>query len=174
MTVVNQQLNSAEQTKRGYKFVKYSFIIKNSDFKPSDNYTYTHKNDKIYVNLYKIAERTAFFNDLQKYNEQNPTNTVKAREALYEYFVYSKYDDKEISFNNIVKHIKDICMNDDKIKNLINCFKVVNDKKNYKVVVSSHDLAVILNKDKLFYPYKKNSSKIINVSTTIVENEVTI
>jgi hypothetical protein len=155
-----------------YKLVNYSFVIKNSNFEPSNNYDNKKIGDenkyRLYVNLKTPEQRKLFFSDLKNYNDNATTEKVRAKELSYEYFIRSvQSNDKKISFKDIIEHIKEV-MNENSLGELSHCFRVSNEWKNYKVVVTSYDLAVLLNKDKMFVPYRKH--KYINVNTSTQTN----
>jgi hypothetical protein len=104
----------------------------------------------------------------------NQDNKVKATEMYYEYFVksYQKNDDsenvKQINFNDIISNVKSL-MNEKNLNELHNCFKVSNEWKNYRVTVTSYDLAKELNEIKMFLPYRKQ--RYINVRTRLYRGE---
>lgn len=155
-----------------YKLTNYSFVIKNSSFMPSDSYDHKlvkdDQNNKIYVNLKTLEQRKIFFGDLKNHNDDTTKEKVRARELSYEYFVRSvQSDDKKISFNDIINHIRNI-INENSLSGLSHCFKVSNEWKNYKVTVTSYDLAVLLNTEKMCVPYRKH--KYINVKTQMIDN----
>lgn len=160
--------------KKEYRLVKYSFVINNEDFKPSNSYNHSEKNGKLYVNLRTRDERTNFFNELQEFNKNNEIK-VKARELSYEYFVRSSQKNTDdsyrvIKFTDLINHIKSLINDDDILKELNNCFKVSNEWKNFKVSVTSHDLAKVLNSDKMFFPYRRQQ-QFINVDTQTHQND---
>ena len=165
--------NKEFKEKKEYKLVKYSFVINNENFIPSDLYSNMQKNGKTYVNLHTREERSNFFNELQEYNKKNEVK-VKAKELSYEYFVRSQQKDiddsyKTINFIDIVNYIKTQMKDDEVLKQLNSCFMVSNELKNFKVTVTSYDLVKKLNGDKMFLPYRKRQ-QIINVNTNVTQN----
>jgi len=158
MTDMAANTDSAQRNS-GFRFNKYSYIVK--DFTPSQNaaYPYEVKNDKVYVNLTTYEERMSFFTELKEKN-------VRARETLYEYFVPASLQlaEEQVSFQSLVKYLQTLVASNDSTKNLKRCFKVVNDNLNFKVVVSSYALASVLNESRTFYPYRKRNGGQRNTS----------
>lgn len=160
MTNIEANTNNFAPRNQQFRLVKYSYTVKHADFVPSDDYKHELKDGKVFINLHTVEERKAFYNDLNKQN-------VKAREVLYEYFVPSKQFNTEtvLTFNSLVKNLKDYVKDHEEISNLVNCFKIVNDKTNFKVIVSSYNLATLLNKEKMFLPYRSSTNR-QNVNST--------
>jgi hypothetical protein len=158
--------------KQNYHLVNYSFVVDNKNFidelKTEMPENFLLKNDKLYVNLRTVEDRTYFFRKLKEFN--NNENKVIAKDLLYKYFVRRNSDDTELKFSDIINKVKELLNKDDKTKNLVNSFKVYNLGKNYKVIVSSYDLALLLNGTKMFYPYRSKSERIINVASTSESN----
>jgi len=145
-TVVNSNSNRTG----GFRLVKYSYTL--TDFTPHGQYPYEQKNNKVYVNLTSVDERNAFYNDLK---EQN----VRARESFYEYFVPASLtlNGEQVTFQNIVAYLRKVVESNDSTSNLRRCFKVLNEKTNFKVIVSAFPLASLLNASKVFYPYRRSN-----------------
>ena len=154
--MTSEEIDKSE--KGVFRLKKYSFLLRNVEFtttkgykieKPAQNLTNesVKQENKLYINLLSPAECTSFFEDLTEKN-------LKASSLVYYYFVYGKSPTgEELNFNDLVKYIKDICLKNDDTKNLVNCFKVIVEGSNYKVIVTSYLLIKYLNADKLFKVY---------------------
>lgn len=155
--------------KSSYNIVNYSFVVNNKVFidKLKSELSelpefYSIKNDKLYVNLRTVQDRTDFFGKLKEFNKNNE-NKVMAKELVYKFFVRNSKE--ELKFSDLINKIKKLLSEDEKTKNLVNSFKIYNLGRNYKVLVTSYDVTMLLNGTEMFYPYKSKQERTINVST---------
>ena len=142
-----------DKTEKGvFRLKKYSFLLRDVDFSTTKNYKIDKQNNKLYINLASPAECTMFFEDLADKN-------LRASSLVYYYFVYGKSPTgEELNFNDLVKYIKELCAKNDDTKNLVNCFKVIIEGMNYKIIVTSYFLVKYLNADKLFRIYENHNN----------------
>jgi hypothetical protein len=90
-----------------------------------------------------------------------------AKELVYKFFVRNSKE--ELKFSDLVVKIKKLLSEDEKTKNLVNSFKIYNLGRNYKVLVTSYDVTLLLNGTEMFYPYKSKQERTINVSTVLTQ-----
>jgi len=154
MNTVANTLNGQQGQKKVYQLRKYTFIVKDEKFKPSDKYNSEKNKGKLFVNLKSNDERKEFFNELKELG-------IRGYEVLYEYFVFANQQDKpENTFNSLVAYIRNVCNEHEETKQLINPFKVVIERNNFKVIVTSYLLAKYLNEDKMFRLYKSKTDQL--------------
>ena len=142
-----------DKTEKGvFRLKKYSFTLKDTEFTTTNGYKIEKINDKIFINLASPAECTAFFEDLTEKN-------LKASSIVYYYFAFGKSPTgEELKFNDLVKYLKNLCLQNEDTKNLVNCFKVIIENKNYKIIVTSYLLIKYMNADKLFKIYTNHNN----------------
>jgi len=166
--VVGQVAQSTFRSPRQFKMIQYSYLVKS--FTPTQNsYSFTSKNDLVFVNLKTKDERTQFYDDM---SDQGLT---VARDLQYRYFVSGdlQLDGANVTFASLQTYIKGLIGSQDDTKDLKRSYMITPFANNFKVSSTSYDVSRLLTADDKFAPFKRASSRGPRrvATTTSVETE---